>query len=80
MKANSKELKLIEKAKAFLKDHPFEWKEDEMLAGYRSVNGKQINDKIDEFLKSIGFEGDQYDYEWEHNISLTTVMLKAMEN
>lgn len=80
MEMNRKTIILIKEAKKFLKEHPFAWEEDKVLKGYRSVNGKQIDDKINEFLKSIGFEGDRYDYEWKHRVNLTTIMLRAMDN
>lgn len=79
MEMNRKTIKLIKEVKNFLKEHPFVWEDDKVLKGYKSVNGKQISEKINEFLKSIGFKGNQYDYEWKHRINLTTVMLRAMD-
>ena len=69
MEMNRKTIKLIKEVKEFLKEHPFVWEDDKVLKGYKSVNGKQISDKIDEFLKSIDFKGDQYDYEWKYKIN-----------
>ena len=79
MEMNRKAIKLIKEVKEFLKEHPFVWEEDKVLNGHKSVNGKQIDDKINEFLKSIGFKGDRYDYEWKNKINLTIVMLRAMD-
>lgn len=79
MEMSRKAIKLIKEVKEFLKEHPFVWEDDKVLKGHKSVNGKQIDDKINEFLKSIGFKGDRYDYEWKNKINLTIVMLRAMD-
>ena len=67
-----------QKYQEFLLENPFVYEEDKILKGYRSINQKMINEKHDEFVKSLGFKKGYVKFENDKRVNLTKIVLEIL--
>lgn len=75
----AKEAKMVKAYKEFLKVSPMVWKENPYMKGYKCISEADMMKKDEEFLKHIGYEGDEADFYWEYGVSLVSIRLQAID-